>query len=217
MGLSLELAGLSKAYDGRPVLADCSYRFTAGSLYVLMGPNGCGKSTLLRLSALLERPDAGEVRYLNGDELLPHDLRLKRRISLVFPRVGVFNRSVGGNVAYGLKIRGTPRTEREGRVLGVLELVGLTDKLRQNALTLSSGETMRLGLARALVLEPEVLFLDEPTASLDPANTAIIEACLQKIAHDRRMTLILVTHDPAQAAKLGGRRLTLQEGRLSEL
>lgn len=217
MGLTLELSCLAKSYQDRPVLTDCSYRFAAGGLYVLMGPNGCGKSTLLRIAALLERPDQGEVRYFSGDTLLPQDLQLKRRISLVFPRVGIFNRSVHQNVAYPLKIRGLGRSARNRRVLAVLELMGLAPKAGQNALTLSSGETMRLGLARALALDPEVLFLDEPTASLDPANTAMIEDCLLNLRKERQMTLILVTHDPAQAKKLGGRLLTLVKGKICEM
>ncbi len=217
MGLTLELSHLAKSYQGQPVLADCTYRFDSGGLYVLMGPNGGGKSTLLRLAALLERPDRGEVRYYCGDTLLPHDLGLRRRISLVFPLAGIFNRSVYHNVAYGLKIRGVHRRERAPRVMEVLRLVGLEHQADRKALTLSSGEKMRLGLARALVLDPEVLFLDEPTASIDQANTEIIEARLIKISQERKVTIILVTHDPAQAEKLRGRVLTLRQGRLYEL
>ncbi len=217
MGLTLELSHISKSYNGQQVLADCSYRFENGRLYVLMGPNGCGKSTLFRIAALLERPDQGEVKYFTGNDLLAHDLELKRKISMVFPRVGVFNSSVYHNVAYGLRIRGVKRSERDRRVVEVLDLVGLTHKRDQKALTLSSGETMRLGLARALVFDPEVLFLDEPTTSIDQANTAIIEDCLLKISEERKVTMILVTHDPAQAEKLRGRRLTLNDGRISEL
>jgi tungstate transport system ATP-binding protein len=217
MGLTLELSHINKTYNGQTVLADCSYRFASARLYVLMGPNGSGKSTLFRIAALLERPDQGEVKYFAGDELLSHDLALRRRISMVFPRVGVFNRSVYHNAAYGLKIRGVTHAERDQRVLEVLELVGLRHKQDQQALTLSSGETMRLGLARALVFDPDVLFLDEPTTSIDQTNAAIIEDCLVKISQEEKMTLILVTHDVAQAEKLGGCRLTLRQGRICEL
>jgi tungstate transport system ATP-binding protein len=94
MGLTLELSHINKTYNGQTVLADCSYRFASARLYVLMGPNGSGKSTLFRIAALLEKPDQGEVKYFAGGEPLAHNLELKRRISMVFPRVGVFNRSV---------------------------------------------------------------------------------------------------------------------------
>ncbi len=217
MELTLELFRLAKAYEGRPVLTDCSHRFESGRLHVLMGPNGCGKSTLFRIAALLEKPDRGAVKYFAGRDPLPHDLELKRRISMVFPRVGVFNRTVYHNAAYGLKVRGVSQAEGHPRVLEALELVGLRPKQDQKALTLSSGETMRLGLARALVCDPDVLFLDEPTTSIDQENAAIIEDCLLVLSRDRKMTMILVTHDSAQAEKLGGCRLTLQEGKICEL
>jgi tungstate transport system ATP-binding protein len=132
----------------------------------------------------------------------------------VFPRVGIFNRSVFANVAYGLKFRGLPRKLRRERVLEGLSQVGLTHKVYQPAVTLSSGETMRLGLARALVLDPEVLFLDEPTAHIDQANTEIIETCIHRISTELALTLLIITHDPAQAERLQGQKLLLQEGRL---
>lgn len=217
MGLTLELCRIDKAYNGKHILKDCSYTFQSGRTYILMSPNGSGKSTLFRIAALLEAPDQGEVKFFSGKELLPRNLDLKRRITMVFPRVGLFNISVFHNVAYGLKIRGVGRKLIDERVAEILDLVGLMDKQRQSALTLSSGEAMRLGLARALVIDPEVIFLDEPTTSLDLANTAIIEDCLVKITRDRDVTLILVTHDAAQAERIGGRCLTLAGGRIVEL
>src|SRR3990172_5181005 len=106
MGLTLELSQISKSYAGQHVLKECSCTFARGATYVIMGPNGCGKSTLLRIAALLEKPDQGEVRFFNGGAPLSHDINLKRRITMVFPRVGVFNTTVFKNVAYGLQIRG---------------------------------------------------------------------------------------------------------------
>ena len=215
MGLTLELVGISKSYNGNEVLRDCSYTFPAGGSYTVMGPNGCGKSTLFRIAALLEEPDRGEVRYRQGITPLAPDMILRRQITMVFPRVGVFNRSVFANVAYGLKIRGDNRKLRQERVTEVLSQVGLAHKAHQQATTLSSGETMRLGMARALVLDPEVLFLDEPTAHIDQANTEIIEACIHQIQQERALTLFIITHDPAQARRVGGQWLLLQEGHLT--
>ena len=208
---------IAKAYNGNLVLRDCSYSFKAGESYILMGDNGSGKSTLFRIAALLEAPDGGEVRYLAGDQALPPDIRLKRRLTMVFPRVGVFHSTVFENVAYGLKIRGLKRNLIQEHVAAVLKKVGLAHKTQQPAITLSSGETMRLGLARALVIEPEVLFLDEPTTHIDKANTRLLEDCLLKIRQERDLTLVMITHDPAQAARLGGRKLLLQEGRINEI
>lgn len=214
MGLTLELVNISKSYNGNQVLRDCSHTFPVGGSYIVMGPNGSGKSTLFRLAALLEAPDQGQVIYRQSGQPLPLDIKLRRRITMVFPRVGIFNRSVFANVAYGLKCRGLPRKLRGKRVLEVLAQVGLTHKAHQPAVTLSSGETMRLGLARALVLDPEVLFLDEPTAHIDKANTEIIEACIHRIRTERALTLFIITHDPPQAERLRGQKILLQDGRL---
>ena len=175
MGLNLEAARLVKSYNGQAVLRECSFGFEAGRTYALLGQNGSGKSTFLRIAALLEPPDAGKVRYWDNDVALPHDLALRRRITLLLPRIGVFNTSVFRNVAYGLKIRGRGAQEVEDRVNDALGCVGLLHKRRQNALDLSSGETKRLGIARALVIEPEVFCLDEPTANLDQKHSDIIE------------------------------------------
>jgi tungstate transport system ATP-binding protein len=217
VGLTVQLEGVAKAYSGNQVLANCSYTFAAGGDYLLLGDNGSGKSTLFRIAALLEAPDRGNVRYLEGDRVLALDIRLKRRLTMVFPRVGVFSRSVFDNVAYGLKIRGMNSNLVRDKVAEALEEVGLTHKSSQSANTLSSGETMRLGLARALAIEPEVLFLDEPTTHIDKANTQLIEDCIRRVRQERALTLIIITHDPAQAERLGGRRLLLQDGRIREI
>jgi tungstate transport system ATP-binding protein len=214
MGLTLELSRIYKAYDHQQVIRDCSFTFDRGGAYVIMGPNGCGKSTLLRIAALLENPNQGEVKFFNGRTPLSHDIDLKRRITMVFPRVGVFNTTVFNNIAYGLRIRGMAREETKERVERVLETVRLAPKKHQRALTLSSGETMRLGLARALVVEPDVLFLDEPTTSIDVANTEIVEQVLLKISQDQKLTLIIVTHDSAQAERFQGRLLYMHDGNL---
>ena len=217
MGLTVQLAGIAKAYNGNQVLTDCSHTFGAGGHYVLTGDNGSGKSTLFRIAALLEAPDRGEVRYLEGGQAVVPDTSLRRRLTMVFPRVGVLSRSVFDNVAYGLKLRGLKPDLIRERVAATLEEVGLTHKSAQPATTLSSGETMRLGLARALAIEPEVLFLDEPTTHIDKANTRLIEECIGRVRQERALTLIIITHDPAQAERLGGCQLLLEAGRIREL
>jgi tungstate transport system ATP-binding protein len=217
MGLSLKVANVSKAYNGQVVLRECSFSFDSGRTYALLGPNGSGKSTFLRIAALLEPPDTGQVSYLDHGVLLPPDLHLRRRVTLLLPKIGVFNSSVFNNVAYGLKIRGYPAPEVEARVNGVLELVGLPHKRRQNGLDLSSGETKRLGLARALVIEPEVFWLDEPTANIDPQNSEIIEQIMLDMKSLGKSTIIVVTHDPAQARRLGDHLLVMDNGKLVPL
>jgi tungstate transport system ATP-binding protein len=217
MGLTLEVVKIAKSYNGQAVLQECSFAFDPGRTYVLQGANGSGKSTLLRIAALLEPPDAGAVRYRDHDVELLHDLGLRRRITLLLPRIGVFNTSVFHNVAYGLKIRGRSRQEVQDRVNEVLETVGLLHKGRQNGLGLSSGETKRLGIARALVIEPEVFFLDEPTANLDPKNAEIIEQIIFSMKTAGKSTIIVVTHDPAQARRLGDHPLVMDHGQIAPL
>jgi tungstate transport system ATP-binding protein len=217
MGLSLELAQVSKAYNGQDILRDCSWVFEEGLTYALMGLNGTGKSTLLRICALLEAPDQGRLSYLANGRPLAQNLDLKRRLTLLLPGVGVFNTSVFHNVAYGLKIRGVNRREIEARVQAILEIVGLGEKRRQRALDLSTGQSKRLGLARAMVLDPEVILLDEPTASIDQENSEIIEGVIRKMKAERKATIILVTHDPAQAERLGDQVLLMQDGKIAPL
>jgi tungstate transport system ATP-binding protein len=168
----------------------------------------------MRICALLEMPDGGEVRYGSAGRDVAQDLTLKRRITLVLPKVGAFNDSVFRNVAYGLKIRGVDSRRIKEKVLRSLDHVDLVHKKDQNALTLSSGETQRLGLARALVLEPEVLILDEPTASIDPQNTAAIEGIILKLKRDARTLVIMATHDMEQVRRITDRVLRMEQGRI---
>ncbi|MGC8938626.1 MAG: ATP-binding cassette domain-containing protein, partial [Thermodesulfovibrio sp.] len=181
MALSLNLLNITKSYNGKLVLDSCSFSFEKSGIYVLMGPNGSGKSTLLRICALLENPDSGKVIYSESIKTIENNLNLRRRITLLLPNTGVFNTTVFKNVAYGLKVRGMNKKEIKARVEKALDFVGLLHKKEQNALTLSSGEVKRMGIARAIVLEPEVLFLDEPTASVDEENVEIIEFPIQNV------------------------------------
>ena len=214
--MKLVIDHIRKAYDGRTVLKDCSYAFGGSGAYVLMGPNGCGKSTLLRICSLLERPDGGDLLFQDNDAPLVQDIALRRRMTLVLPRTGVFNTSVFNNAAYGLKVRDTRPAELEQKVLSALAFVGLDYKKRQNALTLSSGETQRLGIARALAIDPQILFLDEPTASVDEENTAIIETIIGNLKKDGRTMVIMTTHDRDQAARLADQLLVIERGALRE-
>ncbi|MBF0555620.1 MAG: ATP-binding cassette domain-containing protein [Nitrospirae bacterium] len=211
------MSGLKKSYGGRVVLDGCTYRFESGRVYAVMGPNGSGKSTFLRLCALIEKPDSGKADFLDEGIVLEHDLALRRRITLLLPSVGVFNTTVCENIAYGLKLRKVNKAETEQRVLNALELVGLKDKMRRRAVTLSSGETQRMGLARALAISPSVLFLDEPTAAVDSKNSKAVEEIIQNIRHTLKATIILSTHDAGLAERAADTILTLRDGKATAL
>ncbi len=214
MGLKLILSNIYKSYNNKEILKDCSYSFSKSAVYVITGPNGSGKSTLLRICALLESPDKGEVQYFEEDKILSHDLSLRRKITLLLPDVGVFNSTVFNNVTYGLKIRGYKKSEIKDKVNETLEFVGLAHKKNQNALTLSTGETKRMGIARAIAIEPEILMLDEPTASVDKENTEIIEKILIQLKQKLNSIIIIATHDKEFAEKVGDFHLLLDEGRI---
>lgn len=214
MDLNLTISSVQKKYGGKIALQDCSAVFKQGGVYALMGHNGSGKSTLLRVSALLEPVDEGEIIYASEGTVLPRDLSLRRRITLVMARVGVFNATVFKNAAYGLSVRGMRKEELVKSVDAALDAVGLMQKKKQNALTLSSGETQRLGLARAIAIEPEILFLDEPTASIDEENTNIVEGIILSLKKAGRTTVIMATHDRDQAERLADRVALMRNGRI---
>ncbi len=217
MSLELIVTNIFKRYDREPVLNGCSFSFNKSGTYVLTGPNGSGKSTFLRICSLLEEPDSGEVNFYSEGVLLKKDIELKRRITLLLPKIGVFNATAFKNVSYGLKIRNLKRDEIEKRVDRTLDFVGLSNKKNQNALTLSSGETQRLGIARALVIEPEIIFLDEPTASVDHKNIEIIEDIIFKMKNDGKSTVVITTHDMTQAERLADKILIMHNGKISYL
>ncbi len=214
MNLTLQVSDLTKSYDGNAVLDHCSFSFDAVGTYVLTGPNGCGKSTFLRICALIERPDSGSVTFCAEGSKLKENMDMKRRMTLVLPKVGVFNTTVMKNAAYGLRIRDTDKTSILEKTHRALEFVGLAHKCHQNALTLSSGETKRLGIARALVIEPDILFLDEPTASVDNKNTKIIETILCSLKSENKSIVVIATHDKDQAERLADRLLVMKDGRI---
>ena len=212
--IKLVAAQIAKGYNAKPVLQDCSFSFDEIGTYALMGPNGCGKSTFLRICALLEDPDGGGVEFYSGRDRLEKNIELMRKITIVLPRVGAFNASVFKNVAYGLQIRKMNHERIAEQVDRMLEAVGLAHKKEQNALTLSSGETQRLGIARAMVIEPEILFLDEPTASIDEENAGIVEGIILNLKREARTTIIITTHDRDQAARIADRVLMMHDGRI---
>lgn len=208
--MPLEVRGLRYAAGGKPIVDDVSFSVRNAARTVVLGPNGAGKSVLLKLCHGLLRPAAGEIRWAGRT---PDQAR--RRQGMVFQRPVLLRRSVAGNLLHSLAVRGVPRAQRAGLVEEALQAAGLADRARQPARTLSGGEQQRLAIARAWVLKPDVLLLDEPSANLDPEATRAIESLILgfQAAGTR---VIMTTHDIGQARRLADEVLFLHKGRLLE-
>jgi len=212
----IEVQNLCKEYPGKKVLRDVNLRIQNGEIFAVIGPNGAGKTTLLRLLALLDEPSSGIISFdgVRVDYSAKSRLALRRRMGMVFQQTVLFNVSVFDNVAYGLEIRGENRRSIEKRVKETLELVRLAGFEHKNALSLSGGEAQRVALAQALVVEPELLLLDEPTANLDPRSVSIIEEVLSWVNRERKVTLVMTTHNMPQAESLADRVAFLLDGKI---
>ncbi|MGA7545776.1 MAG: ATP-binding cassette domain-containing protein [Methyloceanibacter sp.] len=178
---------------------------------VIMGPNGAGKSLLLRLMHGLIAPSEGAILWAG----LPMDGQIRRRQAMVFQKPVLLRRTAAANIIHALNVRGVARSERQSRAIQALQLAGLERHAFTPARVLSGGEQQRLCLARALSLDPDILFLDEPTASLDPASTLAIERLLIEAQH-RGIKVIVVTHDVGQARRLAQDVIFMHHGRLIE-
>ena len=203
-----ETHGLVFEAAGKRLIDGINLNIPAHPLTVVMGPNGAGKSLLLRLLHGLIKPSAGQVLW--GGKPLTESVR--KHQAMVFQRPVLLRRSAASNIRFVLKLRGSAGSKR---CRELLRQVGLEDQANQPARLLSGGEQQRLALARALALNPKVLFLDEPTASLDPTSTAAIEDIVTN-AHERGTKVIFVTHDVGQAHRLADEVVFLHRGCLLE-
>jgi tungstate transport system ATP-binding protein len=206
--LRLEAVGFSAG--GRSIVHPLDLELDAGPATILLGANGAGKSVLMRLMHGLLAPSSGRVTWQERDPV-----RARRMQAMVFQRPVMLRRSVLENVSYALAVAGVAEPERSRAALAALDEVGLRPLAGRPARALSGGEQQRLALARAWALHPEVLFLDEPTASLDPTATREIEAVIR--AFDAAGTkVVMATHNLGQARRLGDEVLFLHQGRLVE-
>jgi len=207
--LPLVLRDLSFSVNGKAIIDRVSVELDAGPRTIILGPNGAGKSVLMRLCHGLLQPTSGAVAWhgTNG--------KGRQRQAMVFQRPVMLRRSALANIVYALKLAGVAASEREPRALDVLEAVGLSEVASRPARVLSGGEQQRLALARAWALGPEVLFLDEPTANLDPGATRDIESIIAAI-HATGTKIVMSTHNLGQARRLGDEILFLHRGRLVE-
>ena len=208
--LPLRLEAVGYEQGGTALLQQVTAVLASGPRTVILGPNGAGKSILLRLCHGLIQPTAGRVRWLGPGGDAP-----RLRQAMVFQRPVMLRRSVTGNIVFALRLRGHEAKERRRRASEMLERTGLAPLAHRPARFLSGGEQQRLALARAWALNPEVLFLDEPTASLDPAATLAVEKLVDSI-HRSGTKIVMTTHDLGQARRLADEVMFLYRGRLIE-
>lgn len=207
--LPIVLDGVGVGVRGKLILSDISLTISPGAPTILIGPNGSGKTTLLRLLMGLAEPTYGSITRGGRKEITPD------RCAIVFQRPAMLRRSVAGNVLYALAAADVPRADRAARCDELLARVGLTALAAASAKRLSGGEQQRLALARALAKDPALLLLDEPTASLDPAATKMIEDMVRDVAL-RGIKVVMATHDLGEARRLAGEIVLLHRGRVIE-
>ena len=208
--LPLRAEGLTYVVGGKAFVDGVSFEIGRGRKTVILGPNGAGKSLTLRLCHGLIRPTAGAVRW-SGPDMRGRG----KRHAMVFQRPVLLRRSALANVIHALSLTPRSRRERQERAHAALDRFGLTALAGRSARVLSGGEQQRLAMARAWALGPEVLFLDEPTAALDPAATRAVEEMIGSF-HAEGITIVMTTHDLGQARRLADDVLFLHQGRLVE-
>ena len=193
---------------GQTLIDDLSMDLKSNAISVIMGPNGAGKSLLLRLLHGLIPPASGIIKW-GGN---PINDAIRRRQAMVFQRPVMLRRSVAANIDFAIKLRGVTSHDQRQQALSAVDLANKAD---QPAKSLSGGEQQRLALARALSTDPAILFLDEPTANLDPASTATIEK-IMRAAHEDGTKIVLVSHDLGQARRLAHEIIFMHRGRIIE-
>lgn len=208
---------LIKNYGDKNVLNIEAMEIYKNKITAIIGPSGAGKSTLLHLLNGIEPPSSGSIWFEDRRiEYKDMNLDIRRSMVMVFQKPVVFSTTVYENLAYGLKLRGMEKKEIEKRVEEMLEVTGLKDKSQQKANTLSGGEAQRVAVARAMIIRPKALLLDEPTTNLDPANVLTIEELIKYGKNRYGISVIIVTHNMFQARRLSDNCLFMLGGRIIE-
>jgi len=217
--MSLEVTGITKSFGDRQVLQGIDIRVEPGELFAIVGPSGAGKTTLLRCVNFLLQPGAGAIRY--DETVAPPEpaplIALRRRIGMVAQNPFLFRGTAEYNVSFGLCVRDVAEPELSRRTSEALRAVGMSSLARSRASRLSAGEAQRVAFARAIVVRPDLLLLDEFTANLDPTNVNILEAAVREYNRQTGATIVLVTHNMFQAKRLAHRVALLLDGRIVEV
>lgn len=211
----IEVKNLTKSYGDHTVLKDISVSMDEGSLTTLLGASGSGKSTLLRCIAGLEDIDSGQI-FINGKNVTQAEPK-DRNVGMVFQHYALFpNMTVKGNVKFGLDMQGTPEDEKERRATEMIQLVGLAGKEDAFPHQLSGGQQQRVALARSLVTQPQVLFLDEPLSALDAQIRLDLRRLIKDIQLNLGITMVLVTHDQEEAMTMSEKIYVMANGDIEQ-
>jgi osmoprotectant transport system ATP-binding protein len=216
MNALVQFHGVCKRFGNEPALTDINLVVERGRATVLIGPSGCGKSTALRLIVGLVQPDAGEILIADRPLSARTMMNVRHHIGYVIQDGGLFpHLSARGNLALQPRLLGKSRTEIDNRIAELCDLTHFPpNALERFPLELSGGQRQRVSLMRALMLSPELLLLDEPFAALDPLVRARLQTELKSIFRQLHQTAVLVTHDLAEAARLGDHIVLMQGGRI---
>lgn len=216
----LEIRGLTKSYGQKRALNGIDLKVAQGETVVIMGPSGCGKSTLIRCINRLTEPDEGIIRLQNQiitEMSLNELLRTRQKIGFVFQHFNLVRRlSVLDNVSMPLRLHGVYLEEANQRAQVALGKVGLAHKLEDIPEELSGGEQQRVGIARALALEPEIMLWDEPTASLDPILVGEVIEVMEELVREGKTTMVIVTHELFFARRAADRIVFMDRGKIVE-
>lgn len=212
----VRVAGIRKSYGAATALHEVTLDFPAGGLTTLLGPSGCGKTTLLRIIAGFVEADAGTVEIAGRD--VGAEPPWRRRIGFVFQGYALWpHMTVQENVAYGLRLRGLSRGETESRVRGALDRIGMGTLGPRQPGQLSGGQQQRVSLARALVLEPDVLLLDEPLSNLDAQLRVEMRREIRRLQREFGITAVYVTHDQEEALQISDVIAVMSQGRVEQV
>lgn len=212
--MELQIQNLKRTYEDKVALDISDLEISSGSFIGIIGPNGAGKSTFVKLLAGIDPISRGKVLY--NQKKLHKNSEVYQKMTLIFQKPYLFRTSVFDNIAYPLKIRGEKPEVIKEKVEKLLVDLGLQDLRDQPGKTLSGGESQKVALARALVFEPELLLLDEPTANIDPQSIMVMERVLRDFYENNRPTIIMVTHNIQQAKRLSKEVFFIDEGKLIE-
>ena len=211
MAVSVELTHVTKAFDTTLAVNDVSLKIETGEFFFLLGPSGCGKSTFLRIVAGFYKPDTGELRF--DDTVMNNVPPHQRNTGMVFQNYALWpHMSVAENIEYGLTLRKLDKVERHEKITRALEMVQMESYRERAVNTLSGGQQQRIALARALVIEPSVLLLDEPISNLDAALRQQMRDEIKRIHNRTNITMFYVTHDQVDALSMADRMAIMQDG-----